>query len=200
MKIQRTHTSPCGMRAKCAPAVGRSVRRSTVDGFIYAARLHQIFQDNPTHSPARPVARRNSVVVYPRKKLPHYNRLNHADTLSNPQSDIAGHTNKSLRAVQKNSNSAAVVASTPWMPVGRQWFYVLQVSKSLPTIHRRDWVWHRLRFGKMGSAWSRKQATIDASFKAAPLNVASWDLQHVKILHDKFRVGNRHTRKGAPFI
>eukprot|EP00752_Nemacystus_decipiens_P005147 g4670.t1 len=40
----------------------------------------------------------------------------------------------------------------------------------------------------MGSAWSRKQTTIDASFKAAPLNVKQgWDIQHVKILHDKFR-------------
>ncbi|CAN0355773.1 unnamed protein product [Ectocarpus sp. 8 AP-2014] len=39
----------------------------------------------------------------------------------------------------------------------------------------------------MGSAWSRKQATIHSSFQAAPLAVASWDLQHVKILHDRFR-------------
>ena len=40
----------------------------------------------------------------------------------------------------------------------------------------------------MGSAWSRKQAAIDASFQTAPRDVASWDLQHIKILHDKFRV------------
>lgn len=40
----------------------------------------------------------------------------------------------------------------------------------------------------MGSAWSRKQATIDAAFEAAPRDVSSWDLQHVKILHKTFRV------------
>lgn len=40
----------------------------------------------------------------------------------------------------------------------------------------------------MGSAWSRKQAAIDASFEAAPRDVNSWDLQHVNILHQNFRV------------
>ncbi|CAM9233871.1 unnamed protein product [Sphacelaria rigidula] len=39
----------------------------------------------------------------------------------------------------------------------------------------------------MGSAWSRKQATIDSAFEAAPRNVTAWDLQHVKLLHAKFR-------------
>lgn len=43
----------------------------------------------------------------------------------------------------------------------------------------------------MGSAWSRKQAAIDASFEAAPRDVSSWDLQHVKILHQHFRVRMR---------
>lgn len=43
----------------------------------------------------------------------------------------------------------------------------------------------------MGSAWSRKQAAIDASFEAAPRDVNSWDLQHVKILHQNFSVRMR---------
>ncbi|CAM9538255.1 unnamed protein product [Ascophyllum nodosum] len=39
----------------------------------------------------------------------------------------------------------------------------------------------------MGSASSRSQGTIDACFHATPHDVNSWDLQHVKTLHAKFR-------------
>lgn len=47
----------------------------------------------------------------------------------------------------------------------------------------------------MGSAWSRKQATIDASFNAAPRDVTTWDLQHVKILHGKFQVQKKRKKQ-----
>jgi hypothetical protein len=40
----------------------------------------------------------------------------------------------------------------------------------------------------MGSAYSRKQISIDQCFNGGPSSFRNWDLYHVKILHTQFRL------------
>jgi hypothetical protein len=48
--------------------------------------------------------------------------------------------------------------------------------------------WSSQTLTSMGSAYSRKQISIDQCFNGGPSSLRNWDLHHVKILHTQFRL------------